>query len=115
MSIFFAKFTLILKYAILYVEYLWRTNKMNYKNLIVRVGDTISVPQSLHGLEKKGNAIGEVTGIYAHFITLRQKNGIKFSIRRSDLENFREKGIKVVSLTTQDAVNEISDNILKNI
>ena len=89
---------------------------MSTKALQVRIGDTLSIPQNIHRIDnKKGNAIGEVIGIYPHLITIKQNNGIKFSIYKTDLENYREKGIKVVSHTTERVVDELSDDILNNI
>lgn len=81
----------------------------------IKVGDTISVPPVIHGLEKKSNAIGEVIGIYQHVAVIKQKNGVKFSIFRSDLDNYYKKNISIVSRTANKMVEEQSEDIMRNI
>lgn len=81
----------------------------------LQVGDTLSIPATIHGLEKKENAIGEVMGIYQYVVTLQQKNGVKFSIYRSDLENYQERGIRIVSRATDSLVEALSNDIMRNI
>lgn len=85
------------------------------KTSTIQIGDTISVPKELHGLEKQKNAVGEVIGIYPHIVTLRQKNGVKFSIFRDDFDNYQQRHIEIVSRAAGNMVQQLSDDILNNI
>lgn len=80
----------------------------------IQIGDTLSVPQSVHRMEKHSNAIGEVIGIYSHTATLKQKNGVKFSIYRNDLDNYQKKGIEIVSRAASSMVEEQTEDIINN-